>query len=109
MKILGQYGKTAKVEAIKSEIENGASFNGVVYGKKVNKNYTRISVFVGGSEKVIGEVENSDAEIVKNEVAEFLSENKAANKQTEWNVNGKTVKNNLSYGEMYSRYGMDFE
>ena len=107
MKTLNQYGKN-NIEAIKAEIECGASFNGVVYGKKANRNYTKISVFVGGIERTIKEVENVDAEIVKEEVAEYLTVNKAAKKQI-WTVNGKQVENYLTYAQMYDRYGMDFE
>lgn len=54
----------------------------------------------------------SDLSILSdNVVSEILSTKKEVNTsgKTEWLVNGKKTYNNLSYGEMWNRYGTDFE
>ena len=110
MKTLSEYGKSGieRANELKAEIENGAKFNGIVYGALKGK-YIRIYIFLDGKEKTIKEVEKADAEIVKMEVAEFLGVSKSAKVKTTWTVDGKSVENNLGYAEMYNRFGMDFE
>lgn len=109
MTTLEQYGRLQNLEAVKSDIENGAKFNGIVYGENKGSKYVIIFVYVDGKKRYIKEVEKADTEIVKIEVAEYLEVAPIASKQNSWVVDGKSVNNNLTYAEMYEKYGMDFE
>jgi len=95
------------LNTIKEKIENGASFNGTVYVKNNGKNWSTISVYIAGQYTKIAEVQQKTAQSVKSEVEAALS--RSQENKNEWLVNGKKVVNNLSYAEMYNRYGMDFE
>ena len=106
MKTLIEYGRLERLYEIKSDLENGSKFNGVIYGENKGKG-VNIFVFVDGKKRYIKEVSKEDSEIVKQEVAKYLGAKQET--KTEWTVDGKTVKNNLTYAEMYEKYGMDFE
>jgi len=121
METLTAYGRLERLFDIKEQIENGASFNGVVYGEQKGR-YINLFVYISGVKAYFKEVSKEDADICKQEAVNFLAvapvisiveskeviEIKNAAKTT-WDVNGEEVKNNLTYTQMYDRYGMDFE
>lgn len=96
------------LEIAKTKIENGAKFNGVVYNKFNGKNWVTFSVYLDGAYFKICEVQKSELATTKKEIEQSLCVSPSLPKN-EWLVDGKKVQNNLSYGEMYNRYGMDFE
>jgi hypothetical protein len=81
------------IEQIKIEIKNGASFNGIVYGKDNCKNWTTLFIYLNGNFTKIQEVSKSDANAKK---AEFANELKASLKT-----------NVIGFGETYEKYGLD--
>jgi hypothetical protein len=110
MKTIESYGSRMvnRLDELKSLIEKGTKFNGTIYAKKQGKGI-RVSVYIDGKEKLIGDIEKCDVESIKNEAAAYLSFSARINNSTEWTVNGKTIFNNLTYSEMFKKYGMDFE
>ena len=98
------------IEEIKAAIENGAKFNGTVYSK-YNGQWATMFIYLDGKFTKISEVQKSSAASKKAEYEAVLSNATTASteNQNTWLVNEKTVKNNLTYAEMYERYGMDFE
>ena len=96
------------IEIAKQRIENGAKFNGVVYNKFNGKNWVTFSIYLDGDYFRICEVQKSELAETKKEIERELC-SKPALPKNEWLVNGKKVQNNLSYGEMWERYGNDFE
>lgn len=95
------------LNTIKEKIENGASFNGTVYVKNNGKNWSTISVYIAGQYTKIAEVQQKTVQTVKKEVEAALK--RSEENRNEWLVDGGKVVNNLSYADMYNRYGMDFE
>ena len=91
-------------------IQNGAKFNGTVYTKKNGKWWMLVHIYLDGK---LVKLDNC----LKSDVAEFkaLAErvlNGASVTpagKNEWLVNEKKVVNNLNYGDMWLRYGTDFE
>ncbi len=93
------------------KINEGAKFNGMVYGKNNGKNWTTLSVYVNGEYIRLCEVQRGEVEKTK---AEFMSlvagvEIRTNSGTNEWILNDKKIYNNLNYGEMLQQYGTDFE
>jgi len=121
MKTITAYGKLERFFDIKEQIENGASFNGIVYGENKGR-YINLFVYLNDKKAYFKEVSKEDADICKQEAVIFLTAAHVASivetkevietsmtANTTWSVNGKKIKNNLTYAQMYDRYGMDFE
>ena len=93
-------------------IQNGAKFNGTVYTKANGKLWMLVFVYLDG--KVV-RLDNCH----KSDVAEFkalaeatlngVSIKPVVSGTNTWLVNDKKVVNNLNYGDMWLRYGTDFE
>lgn len=80
-------------QEIKAAIENGANFNGIVYGKDNGKNWTTLFIYLDGKLTKLAEVSKSDTNSKK---VEFANELKT------------TQKNNVSgFGETYVQHGLD--
>ena len=62
------------LKEIKTAIENGANWNGIVYGKNVGnkKNNQDLSIYLDGKYIAMGRVRYSDAAAEKNEIIEYL-------------------------------------
>ena len=97
-----------QITIAQTKIENGSKFNGVVYTKFYGKNWVTIFIYLDGAFFKICEVQKSDLETTKKQIEQSLCVSPSLPKN-EWVINGKTVQNNLSYGEMWNRYGTDFE
>jgi len=95
------------LKTIKEKIANGASYNGTVYVKHNGKNWSTLSVYIAGQYTKIAEVQQKTVQTVKKEVEAALK--RSEENRNEWLVDGGKVVNNLSYADMYNRYGMDFE
>lgn len=99
-----------RIETAKERIQNGAKFNGVIYGKRANKNNVDLQIYLDGSLVHLTRIDPTDVEETKKEILSFFQiEEKQEIKKNEWLVDGKRVTNNLDYGQMFDRYGMDFE
>lgn len=96
------------IEEIKAAIENGAKCNGVVYSK-YNGQWATLFVYLDGKFTRICEVQKSVANSKKAEYEALLATKPVSENKNTWLVNEKPVTNNLTYAEMYERYGMDFE
>lgn len=97
-----------KLEELKTEVKSGKYFNGVVYGE-IKPNCVRLSVYVGGKRYWIVDVEKEDSDECKKFIKNYLGLDKSKKLRT-WTVNGnRTIKNYLTYGEMFHLYGTDFE
>lgn len=95
------------IEKIQSEIENGANFNGVVYGKNNGKSWQTLFIYLDGKFTKIEEVEMKNAsEMKKFYEARFGVLASNGKMQTTWTVNGRNVTNTLSYAEMINKYGI---
>jgi hypothetical protein len=71
---------------IKTAIENGAKFNGVVYGKDNGKHWTTLFVYLDGKHTKIKEVPKSESAAKKAEyLAEIMDNTNASSK--EFNTN----------------------
>lgn len=81
------------IAEIKASIENGANFNGIVYGKDNGKNWTTLFVYLDGKLTKLAEVSKLDSNVKK---AEFANELKTT---TKINVTG--------FGETYVQHGLD--
>lgn len=81
------------IAEIKTAIENGANFNGTVYGKDNGKNWTTLFIYLDGKFTKLAEVLKSEANSKK---AEFINELKATTKT-----------NVVGFGETYEKYGLD--
>jgi hypothetical protein len=99
----------AKFQDAIQAINNGGKFNGVVYGKNNGKNWTSLSVYVDNKFYNLGSVPQTDAEASKKEFLSFVNVSNNTQPKNEWLVNEKKVNNKLNYGQMYNKYGMDFE
>jgi hypothetical protein len=99
-----------KMESAKETIVNGGKWNGIVYGKAVNKNECEINVYVSGNIYTF-RVWKENFEAAKKEVQSFLANTTTttATGKAQWLVNGKPVTNNLNWGQMWDKYGTDFE
>jgi len=98
------------IATIKEQISNGAKFNGTVYGKQSGKAWIVLHVYLDNNYTKIACVPKEDAEAMKAEIlAEIGAVNNITSNKTQWLVDGKAVQNNLTYAQMYDRYGMDFE
>lgn len=106
----------------KEKIASGAKFNGVVYVQNNNKNNNVIFIYLDGvffkleawvSAKESKEVAKQyEIELAKKEVTQVAETVKMSTpivKNNEWLVNEKKVVNNLFYGDMWNKYGTDFE
>jgi hypothetical protein len=81
------------IAEIKTAIENGANYNGTIYGKDNGKNWTTLFIYLDGKFTKIVEVSKSYANAKK---AEFMNELKV------------TTKNNVvGFGETYEKHGLD--
>ena len=98
---------TQNIEIAKQRIENGEKFNGTVYNKFNGKNWVTFSIYLDNKYFKICEVQKSQMNETKKEIENALCVNSLP--KNEWLVNGKKVQNNLSYGEMWEKYGTDFE
>lgn len=78
---------------IKTAIENGSNFNGIVYGKDNGKNWTTLFIYLDGKFTKLSEVAKSDANSKK---AEFTNELKTTTKT-----------NVVGFGETYVKFGLD--
>ena len=78
---------------IKTAIENGSNFNGIVYGKDNGKNWTTLFIYLDSKFTKVAEVSKSDANAKK---AEFANELKASSKT-----------NVIGFGETYEKHGLD--
>ena len=99
-----------KFEKALELISEGAKFNGKIYTKHKNKNWTLVQIYVDGN--LYQDVVGREPEYIATAKAELQANINAVAVSTKssWLINGEhTITNNLSYGEMYDRYGMDFE
>jgi len=62
------------LEEIKTAIENGANWNGIVYGKNVGnrRNNQDLSIYLDGKYIAMGRVGYSESKAEKNKIIEFL-------------------------------------
>lgn len=110
-----------KLENALQRIADGAKFNGKIYEKQPNKNNIDFSIYLDGEYVNLGRLHRSNAADYRKTLAEALciSEDswkptdsalpKEERGNTEWLVDGKKVKNNLNYAQMWDKYGTDFE
>jgi hypothetical protein len=96
-----------QIKIAQEKILAGAKFNGTVYTKFNGKNWVTISIYLDNAYFRI-------CEVYKDKVSETKSaiENALCTKptlQNEWLVDGKKIYNNLTYVEMWNKYGTDFE
>lgn len=78
---------------IKAEIEKGANYNGVVYGKDNGKNWTTLFIYLNGQFTKIAEVYKTDAKAKKAEIENELK---------------PTTKTQVvEFGENYIKNGLD--
>ena len=78
---------------IKTAIQNGANFNGIVYGKDNGKNWTTLFIYLNGKFTKLVEVPKVDVSAKK---AEFTNELKTTTKT-----------NVVGFVETYQKYGLD--
>ncbi len=76
----------------KAQIENGAKFNGIVYGKDNGKNWSFLFVYLNGSVFGLGSVAKSDANSKKSEYASILN---------------NSTKCSTDFGTTYEKFGLD--
>jgi hypothetical protein len=72
----------SKIEAAKTAIANGASFNGTVYGKHNGKNWVTFSVYLDGKFTHLGEFPMSAKDATKTAIENELSVKPAAAPKT---------------------------
>ncbi len=62
------------LEEIKTAIENGSNWNGIVYGKNVGnrRNNQDLSIYLDGKYIAMGRVGYSESKAEKNKIIEFL-------------------------------------
>lgn len=92
-----------KIENAKTKIENGAKFNGIVYGKRANKNNVDLHIYLDGDYTSLMRVDPSDAEEIKSEILSFFGV--LENKQD--NIAGNFGVGCISTAEEANKYGFD--
>lgn len=112
-------------QEILDKVVNANKFNGIVYGKK-SGNYTLFGIYLDGEYVYICRDKNAsqtkkeieaELQIATAPKSEKINETTINNSNTstksgksEWLINGdRIIRNNLSYGEMWEKYGTDFE
>ena len=73
------------LEEIKTAIENGANWNGIVYGKNVGnrRNNQDLSIYLDGKYIAMGRVPYSEANAEKNKIIEFLKGTESREEEVE--------------------------
>jgi len=104
----------SKIEIAKERIQNGAKFNGTVYGKRANRNNVDVHIYLDGQYVYLARVGVKEAEEYKAEVSAYLGgpskgTTSSGTQMHEWYVNGRKIYNNLTQAEMFAIYGTDFE
>lgn len=97
-----------QIAIAQEKIANGAKFNGTVYNKFNGKNWVTFSIYLDNAYFKICEVQKSQMNEVKAKIESSLCTRSELPKN-EWIVDGMKIQNNLSWGEMWNKYGTDFE
>lgn len=92
-----------------ARIAGGSKFNGVVYQKNNGKHYCMLFIYLDGEVFKLESTLQSTAAAEKKAFEAALANKPVATSKNEWIVNDKKIVNRLDYGQMYERYGMDFE